>query len=122
MKNSNIINVSDNSFGFTQLTRKIMTKYIGIMYEDNADFSDVSIRREYHFMKDSNNLMELLESHGMAAFKKRLIINFLGNMYEDNADYSDESIKMEFEFLNDNGNLHDLFQCDWVFSEEYVRL
>lgn len=114
----NLIN-QDVSFGFTKLTRKFMAKYIEIMYEDAAEYTDESIMREYNYLRDSGNLHELFEGYGMAALANKIIKNYLSNMYEDAADYSDESIEREYKYIKDQGSLHDLFLCDWLFSEEF---
>jgi len=117
MKNFNK-NVSERPFGFTNLTKKIMTRYIGLMYEDAADFSEASIMREYLYLKEENNLGELLEGDCMIPLTKKLLTNYLGNMYEDAADFSLESIIREYLFLRDSENIPELFECDWVFSAE----
>ncbi len=118
MRNFNNPDVISVGFGFTSLTRRVITKYIGTMYEDAAEFSDESISREYYFLKDSGNLQDLFEGYGMVGLGKRLIKNYLGNIYQDAADYSDESVRREYHYLKDAERLHEFFECDWLFSEE----
>lgn len=52
-------NLEEINLVLTPLTKELLTNYISLTYEDNADYSDDSLRAELMRLKNENNLEQL---------------------------------------------------------------
>lgn len=62
MKKFNDEQIVEMNLEFTPLTKQLMINYMKWQYEDAADFSDESIKREFWLLKDDNRLSEIFIS------------------------------------------------------------
>lgn len=52
-------------------TRELLITYVGMMYEEHANFSDESLRRELILLNDRNQLINLFLGEALLCRQKR---------------------------------------------------
>tara|TARA_R110000751_G_scaffold206139_1_gene310246 strand:- start:368 stop:583 length:216 start_codon:yes stop_codon:yes gene_type:complete len=67
--------VTEESLDFMPLLKQQLITFIGVNYEENADYSNHSLVQEYHYL-ERNNLLGYLPNAEYLTNKFRLEIDF----------------------------------------------